>query len=405
MRTVGDCYLSGFGATKKDVPESDRWYQKAAKAGDAFQVGKDFGNKLAPLFAAYLAADARDAKRASALASLRDLKGEYERLDFACLAALYSASDVSTAVTGLDDLKPDDPLRLLYDEMTQKYVTLYAGAARSERVMNIASYSQATESLVKRWHTDRQYDKVTAFWEQSYKGVPASEIESGSEIDALIRQLNWSISSLMRTGKRKEASEVLHTALELCDRTLQEHPWDWYLKDAYSGLCFDAASTWVELGEPANAQPLLKRGWGVALKQFGKEALLNRYSELPLKGKAPAGATGADSEFFKSFAKGADKKKSGMKRFTIPCDFSGKKFPFYVYVLAGPRGYAELQDQFRWVKEVRGGDVPAEVRASFLRLNQIAVENNVDFMELCVYALGTDTKKKAGENTKDKAKN
>jgi len=132
----------------------------------------------------------------------------------------------------------------------------------------------------------------------------------------------------------------------------------------------------------------------VRLKQYGKESLLDRYAELPLKGKVPPGATDADREFFERFAPGADKKKSGMKRFTIPCDFAGKKYPFHVYILTGPRGYAELQDQFRWVAEIRGGEVPAEVRANFLRLNQIATENNVDFMELCVSELGSEQPKK-----------
>ena len=75
-------------------------------------------------------------------------------------------------------------------------------------------------------------------------------------------------------------------------------------------------------------------------------------------------------------------KDSGMKRFTTPTDFNGTKYPFHVYVVTGRNGYAELQDQFRWVKEIRGGTVPAEVQESFKRLNDIAVENKVDFMEL-----------------------
>jgi hypothetical protein len=139
----------------------------------------------------------------------------------------------------------------------------------------------------------------------------------------------------------------------------------------------------------------------VRLKQCGKEALLERYARLPLKGNVPLGATDDDRKFFEKFASGADPKESGMKRFTIPCDFAGTEYPFHVYVLTGPRGYAELQDQFRWVKEIRGGEVPARVRDSFLRLKQIAVENNVDFMDLCVYAFSSEAKGTSDTGPKD----
>jgi hypothetical protein len=49
---------------------------------------------------------------------------------------------------------------------------------------------------------------------------------------------------------------------------------------------------------------------------------------------------------------------------------------------------------------MRGGKVPPDVRDSFRRLNEIAKENNVDFMELTVYALGTAEKdEKAKDST------
>jgi hypothetical protein len=91
-----------------------------------------------------------------------------------------------------------------------------------------------------------------------------------------------------------------------------------------------------------------------------------------------------------------------MKRFTVPIEFAGKKYPYFVYVMSGPRGYAEVQDQFRWVEEMRGGKVPQDVRDSFRRLNEIAKENNVDFMELTVYALGTAEKDEKAKDTTEK---
>ncbi len=398
-RLVGNCYLNGTGVPK-DVPASESWYQKAAAAGDTFTVGKLLGNRLAPHFAAYLAADASEATKASSLTQLKELQKEFEGMDYSCVSPVYTATDVNSATTGLQDLNPDDPLRVLSDEMTQRYITLYSAASRSERTSSVSGFSLATEPLVGRWMTDRRYEQVVDFWQKCYKDVHVADLKTSGEFNALIRQLNWAISSLIRSGQRKEASEVLQQTLDLCDWSLQERPWDWYLKDAYGGLCFDAASTWNEVGESVEVQPLLRRGWTVRLRQHGKDlSLLDRYAELPLKGKVPSGATEADRAYFERFAADAleKKKETGMKRFTIPCDFSGKKYPFHVYVISGPRGYAELQDQFRWLNEIRGGVVPADVRDSFSRLNGIAAENNVDFMELCVYALGTAATEKKGQ--------
>jgi Domain of unknown function (DUF2610) len=78
-----------------------------------------------------------------------------------------------------------------------------------------------------------------------------------------------------------------------------------------------------------------------------------------------------------------------MKRFTVPCDFSGVKYPFHVYIGEPLPSVHPLKYQASWLREVRGGTVPQEVMDSFARLAAIALENNVSFEDLCVYALGT----------------
>lgn len=78
-----------------------------------------------------------------------------------------------------------------------------------------------------------------------------------------------------------------------------------------------------------------------------------------------------------------------MKRFTVPCDFNGVKYPFHVYVGEPHPQRHPLQHQAWWVSTIRGGNIPQEVMDSFERLHKIAIENNVSFEDLCVYALGT----------------
>jgi Domain of unknown function (DUF2610) len=111
------------------------------------------------------------------------------------------------------------------------------------------------------------------------------------------------------------------------------------------------------------------------------------YGPMPLKDVAAD-----DRDFFESFAEGSSSGKR-ITRFTVPIDFGGTTSPFYIYVIAGKNGCRQVQDQFIWVTEYRGGKVPPEVLESFHKLNRIAVENNVDFRELCVYALGDSPKK------------
>lgn len=80
-----------------------------------------------------------------------------------------------------------------------------------------------------------------------------------------------------------------------------------------------------------------------------------------------------------------------MKRFTVPCDFSdGQRAPFHLYVGEPAPDLHPLRFQSAWLESERGGTVPRQVMDSFERLHKIALENNVSFEDLCVYALGNE---------------
>ena len=78
-----------------------------------------------------------------------------------------------------------------------------------------------------------------------------------------------------------------------------------------------------------------------------------------------------------------------MKRFTVPCDFNGNKHPFHVYVGDPHKDHHPLKYQEAWLREERGGHIPQEVMDSFEKLRKIALDNDVSFEDLCVYAMGT----------------
>jgi YHS domain-containing protein len=95
--------------------------------------------------------------------------------------------------------------------------------------------------------------------------------------------------------------------------------------------------------------------------------------------------------------------KQTTKRFTVPSDFNGVKYPFYVYVMEWPADYKfsdgrpieGIDDQITWLKEARGGTVASDVAESFRKLQRIARQNNVSFPDLAVYALGEAQKESA----------
>jgi Domain of unknown function (DUF2610) len=77
-----------------------------------------------------------------------------------------------------------------------------------------------------------------------------------------------------------------------------------------------------------------------------------------------------------------------MKRFTIPCKFGAADLPFHIYVGTPRKTNHPLQNQADWLSSERGGVIPPEVMDSIQKLQQIAIKNNVNFEDLCVYALG-----------------
>lgn len=88
-----------------------------------------------------------------------------------------------------------------------------------------------------------------------------------------------------------------------------------------------------------------------------------------------------------------------MKKFKIPCDFNGQKVPFDLYVGEPRDDRHPLANQQNWLSTERGGSIPKEVMDSFDKLHKIAIENDVSFEELCMYALGSAAEGEGEEAT------
>jgi len=87
-----------------------------------------------------------------------------------------------------------------------------------------------------------------------------------------------------------------------------------------------------------------------------------------------------------------------VKKFSIPCDFSGQKIPVALYIGAPHPDYHPLHFQGSWLSSVKGGTIPADVMESIEKLRGLAIKNNVSFEELCFYAINIANGEVENEN-------
>jgi len=76
-----------------------------------------------------------------------------------------------------------------------------------------------------------------------------------------------------------------------------------------------------------------------------------------------------------------------VKKFTVPCDFSGRKYPVTFYIGEAAIGHHPIGFQSKWLADERGGVVPQTLMDSLKKLKEIADNNKVSFEELCAYVI------------------
>ena len=180
---------------------------------------------------------------------------------------------------------------------------------------------------------------------------------------------------------------------QLQNKAYQTTPWHWYLGA-------NLGKSYRLLGDASLAMKQPQEAIE-AYREFAKLILAPRH--------------GADITEFLDEAKPATEERAlalkdkiatllegGTKRFMIEADFSGKPFPVHVYLTNVPLSKHPLEDQAKWLKEVRGATIPVETMDRFKRLQEIAAEHKVSFVELCMYALG-DEKNVEAEGFGEKA--
>jgi YHS domain-containing protein len=185
--------------------------------------------------------------------------------------------------------------------------------------------------------------------------------------------------AVLGLSQARAALPVLSEAVKRCEPWAKEYDFDFYLRDSFSGLLVNLAKSQSETGNLAQARLTLARCADYEFFQCYEP-----YAQM-----LASGAGGPKDE---GQAVALRARKFNRKRFTLPVQYKGGSaltFPFEVYIreLSDKRHYKGVEDQAIWLERNRGLIISQEVRNSFIKLEDIARENKVSFLDLVEYAL------------------
>lgn len=205
-------------------------------------------------------------------------------------------------------------------------------------------------------------------------------------LEAVCNILNSCGKVHVEAKRPEEAILIYEHVVAAAEPVVAKQFWNWYVRE---GL-FSAHKALADLYRDRGDHPKEVRSLREQLRLW-YEPYTKAKGEQFLKSGRGEDKTEADA-----IREEIERTPDSMKRFTVPVDFDGIKYPFHVYVTEVKWPKHPIEDQARWLKEIRGGIIPPEVMDSFTKLHKIAHDNNVSFVDLCVYALGT-AKEPGGE--------
>jgi TPR repeat protein len=394
MIEAASLYAAGADGIPVDKAKARFLYEQAAKLGNERAKSAIAAQTIAATFATYTADNVTPSDRTNSLGRAQAAVGELGSISAEGLIGALGDYQVQIAAERLMEMSPTDPMRAVNSTMIDRLINTFRTSELATRTIFLEDFSNIVAGAIQNLEERQEHQRIAYICNDTYAGIKLSTLLKG-ERNRTVDLLATCVTALYATGYRAESTILTDEALSMIEKILSERPWDWFLKGAARRLCWSAGASLVELGDHNKSQEYLQQAWHSAFKMLGREDLIGKFPTLPVKGAVPANATVEDKVFFQGFSEGSW--ASGHpRRFMIPTDFDGTKLPHYYYVVSGKRGYRELQDQFVSVKEYRGGQIPSEVAKSFHRLNKIAIDNNVDFLELVVYAMKEEPKK---ENT------
>jgi tetratricopeptide (TPR) repeat protein len=198
-------------------------------------------------------------------------------------------------------------------------------------------------------------------------GSLALEMRSRTKSPEALNDLSAVIHSAAKAhrdgGRLAESVEALKQCIEIRRPAYEAAPWHWYLHDKLGGDYYDLADTHHLDGDHLNEV--------LALREYLK-LIIGPWWSTPIDADVdPARPTDEpEAERLRALIKTAI--GPGKKSWTLMADFDGIKYPYSFDVTNVTWPKHPLEDQARWLKEVRGGTIPKAVMDSFEQMNKVA---------------------------------
>ena len=227
----------------------------------------------------------------------------------------------------------------------------------------------------------------------------ADDVGKGAEDRMAVTCLGTLISRAAtvhyNASRFKDASLAYSRAIQIRKPAFEKAPWHWYLRANSAGDYKSLAECYQKIGDPKGEV----EAWRAYLTiwcapMYGMK--IGSYVDPARPADPPEAAR------VRQFAGSTPE----MKRFNFTYDLNGVRYPNPVFITNVPWPKDPLEDQARYLEDLNGGTIPPEVRESFRKLHKIAYENNVSYIDLCVYAMNanivSDAKKEEFNKTKKK---
>jgi tetratricopeptide (TPR) repeat protein/tRNA A-37 threonylcarbamoyl transferase component Bud32 len=289
------------------------------------------------------------------------------------------------------DNKRDEQALALYDESLDVYTRRIWSFDNRQDPYAVSHLLQIASEAAECAKRLQQKEKVSAIAATAFK--VGKDCTNREGIQSLASVLASSGGILQEAKRYREAIEAYQQSLNVARPPLDQATWHWYLRSSVATAYLHLAELYERVGEVENEA----RARQHYLRVWGGPILGMKTMDYIDPDPAPSAAEAQRLRVFMA-------KLPGMKRFTVPAEFGGLKYPLHVYISEVPWPKDPLEDQARWLEEERGGTIPEEVRESFRKLHKIAHENNVSFQDLCVYALGTANEAADPKTLKDDKK-
>jgi tetratricopeptide (TPR) repeat protein len=340
--------------------------------GSHLGIGASFVESFVNVVREYI--DTESTAKDDVLVQLQQIARDFETMDLRNADAVMSDFQVTSAV---EALPPTDPVAAIFEGLLDRYLFLYREETESEREPYLQTVINLCRNRISKWNKAGDHEKINEYYGLFLRNA-SLKTRTQDDQSVLIEELRSIALAMISLDKPEDAEKVWDDAFSICQSIIDLRPWDFYIYQAQFGLCFEAAREWDKLQRSDNTQRWLRRGWESFRLFSGDEINLASLPVLPLKGEDIENINQNARSFFdglKPVAKGGTPNSVQ----SVPCDFSGQIFRFNVYIIPGRGSFQQVQNQFRWVEEYRGGKPDESYVKIIDKLGAEAKERGLDF--------------------------